>query len=366
MPDDRSRLPGFPAGRAGLRRIADHPGLGGSRAILRRQILELLERLAILGLAICALLALGTVGYMVTEGASVGFGFVWALDTVATVGSIPEPDSAGGQILKILLIVFGVGTLFYALVTVTEFFVSGHLSGLLDERRVLRKIDSLRDHILICGFGRVGRQVARDLQAAGRDFVVLDNNPEQTREHAEAMGAPFIEGSPSDDEVLRGAGIMRAAGVIACVDSDAENIFITLTARELRADISIVARASVEDSESKLRRAGANRIVSPYRESGAEMARSVLNPQVTGVVEVTPEYRMEEIEVTVGCAGAGRPLDEVRGSATIVALRRGDGTVEPQPPSDAVLEEGDVVVAMGEAQALERLEMLMAPAGAGA
>ena len=366
MGDDSRRLPGLPTGRAGLRRIAHHPGLGGSRALLRRQLVELLERLALLGFAICALLAVGTVGYMVTEGTSVGFGLVWALDTVATVGSIPEPTGTGGQILKVLLIVFGVGTLFYALVTLAEFFVAGHLSGLLEERRVLRKIDSLYNHILICGFGRVGRQVARDLQAAGRDFIVLDNNPGETREHADAMGAPFIEGSPSDDEVLRGAGIMSAAGVIACVDSDAENIFITLTARELRPDLAIVARASVEDSESKLRRAGADRIVSPYRESGAEMARSILHPQVTGVVEVAPGYRMEEIEVTVGCAGAGGTLEEVRGSATIVALRRRGGTVEPQPPSDTVLEEGQVIVAMGEAKALERLETLMVPGPAGA
>jgi voltage-gated potassium channel len=177
------------------------------------------------------------------------------------------------------------------------------------------------------------------------------------------MGVPFIEGSPSDDEVLRSAGIMRAAGVMACVDSDAENIFITLTARELRSEITIVARASVEDSESKLRRAGADRIVSPYRESGAEMARSILHPQVTGVVEVAPEYRMEEIEATVGCSGAGRTLGEVRGESTIVALRRADGAVLPQPSPDEVLTEGDVVVAIGEARALEQLEALMAPAG---
>ena len=117
---------------------------------------------------------------MITEGTSVGFGLVWALDTVATVGSIPEPPAAGGQILKVALIVFGVGTLFYALVTVTEFFVAGHLAGLLEERRTLRMIDSLSDHILICGFGRVGRQVARDLRAARRRFVVLDNNPDET------------------------------------------------------------------------------------------------------------------------------------------------------------------------------------------
>jgi voltage-gated potassium channel len=359
---DQGQLPRLPLRRTELRRIADHPGLGGTRAALRRQLLQFLERLGVLVAAICILLAAGTLGYVVTEGTSVGYGLVWALDTVATVGSIPEPTSTAGQILKVCLIVFGVGTLFYALVTVTEFFVAGHLSGLLDERRQLKKIDALSDHILICGFGRVGRQAARDLRMAGRDFVVLDNNPEETREHAEAVGAPFVEGSPSDDEVLRSAGIMHAAGVMACVDSDAENIFITLTARELRSDIAIVARASVEDSESKLRRAGADRIVSPYRESGAEMARSILHPQVTGVVEVSPEYRMEEIEVTVGCAAAGKALSEVRGSSTIVALRRSDGSVEPQPSDDTVLSDGDVLVAMGERGPLEDLETLMAPA----
>jgi voltage-gated potassium channel len=314
-----------------------------------------------LGLAICVLLAAGTAGYVVTEGTSVGFGFVWALDTVATVGSIPEPVSGGGQVLKVLLIVFGVGTLFYALVTITEFFVSGHLSGLLEERRALKKIDSLSDHILICGFGRVGQQAARDLQAAGRRFVVIDSNPAETREHAEAIGAPFIEGSPSDDETLRAAGIMRAAGVMACVDSDPENIFIALTAREMRSDITIVARASVEDSESKLRRAGADRIVSPYKASGSEMVRYALHPQVSGVVDVAPEYRMEEIEVTVGCEAAGKTLEEVRGSSVIVALRRPDGTVRPQPPAESVLQDGDVLIAMGETGALERLEGLLAP-----
>jgi voltage-gated potassium channel len=329
-----------------------------------RQLRPFLDRLAMLGLAICVLLAAGTIGYMVTEDASVGYGLVWSLDTVATVGSIPEPTGTGGQIVKVALIVLGVGTLFYALVTVTEFFVSGHLSGLLEERRALRKIEALSDHILICGFGRVGRQAARDLRAAQCRFVVIDNNAGETREHAEAIGAPFIEGSPSDDDVLRAAGIMRAAGVMACVDSDAENIFTTLTARELRSDITIVARASVEDSESKLRRAGADRIVSPYKASGSEMVRYTLHPQVTGVVDVAPEYRMEEIEVTVGCEAVGQTLEQVRGSSVIVALRSPDGTVQPQPPAETVLSDGDVLIAMGETSALERLESLMVPATA--
>jgi voltage-gated potassium channel len=235
-----------------------------------------LTRLALLTLAIGLLLAAGTAGYALTEHVSVGFGFIWALDTVATVGSIPEPASTAGQIVKIALIVLGVGTLFYALVTVAEFFVAGHLSGLLDERRALKQIDALNDHVLVCGFGRVGRQVARDLRDAGRDFVVIDTDVEGTREHAEATGAPIIHGRASDDDVLHRAGIMRAAGVIACVDSDAENVFITLSARGLRSNLTIVARASEEDSEPKMLRAGADRVVSPYKESGSEMVRLAL------------------------------------------------------------------------------------------
>ncbi len=270
---DQGRLPGLPLRRSHLRRIAEHPGLGGGRAMLRRQALQFIERLAVLVAAICVLLAVGTVGYMLTEGASVGFGFVWALDTVATVGSIPEPQSSGGQVLKVGLIVLGVGTLFYALVTVAEFFVAGHLSGLLEERRLLKEIDSLNDHILICGFGRVGRQAARDLRAEGRDFVVIDTNVDETAGHAAALEAPIVHGAASDDSVLRRAGIMRAAGVIACVDSDAENVFITLTVREMRPDLPIVARAAVEDTERKLHHAGADRVVSPYKESGSEMVR---------------------------------------------------------------------------------------------
>jgi voltage-gated potassium channel len=240
---------------------------------LQGELRQFLRRLAIVVGAIVVLLAAGTAGYVLTEGASVGFGFVWALDTVATVGSIPEPASTAGQIVKVALIVLGVGTLFYALVTVTEFFVAGHLSGLLEERRLLMEIDSLNDHILICGFGRVGRQAARDLRAAGRDFVVIDTNIEETKGHAAALEAPIIHGAASEDSVLRQAGIMRAAGVIACVDSDAENVFITLTVRELRPDLPIVARAAVEDSERKLRHAGADRVVSPYKETGSEMVR---------------------------------------------------------------------------------------------
>ncbi len=323
------------------------------------------RRLVWLAVVIVGLLAFGTVGFIVTEGASVWRAFRWTLDTVATIGSIPPPSDEGGQILIVVLIVLGVGTLFYALVTATEFLVAGHLSGLLYERREQRMIDSLSDHYIICGYGRVARQVARDLQAAGADYVVIDESPDN-RELARASDVRFIEGRPSDDHQLRAAGIERARAVVACVDSDAENIFITLTARELREDISIVARASVEDSENKLRRAGADRVISPYKASGHEMARYALHPQVAGVVDVAPEYRMEEIEITQGCEGCGKTVGDVRGGSVIVALRRRDGGVTVQPPAETTLDVGDVLVAMGTVRTSERLERLFEPTAAAA
>lgn len=331
----------------------------------RLELVLFLRRLAQLGIVVLILLVAGTMGFVLAEGTSVWDGFGWALDTVATVGSIPAPESAGGQIVKVVLIVLGVGTLFYALVTVTEFFVAGHLSGLLEDRRQQKMIDSLTDHYLICGFGRVGRQVARDLQAAGASYVVIDSNPDN-HELAQGLGIRFIEGSPSEDEVLRAAGIERARAVMACVDSDAENIFITLSARELRGDIKIIARAAAEHSEMKLRRAGADRVISPYKASGAEMARLGLHPQVAGVVDVAPSYRMEEIEVSPGCDGVEHSIGDIRGGSFIVALRRPDGSFLAQPPGETVLHPGDVIVAMGTDRTMDRLETLFQPVSAAA
>jgi voltage-gated potassium channel len=331
------------------------------RARARRELLMFLRRLAFLGGLIVALCAFGTIGFAVTEGTNAWDSFVWSLDNIATVGAVDAPDSTGGEIVKVVLIVLGVGTLFYGLVSLTEFFVAGHLSGLLDERRQQRMIDSLTDHYLICGFGRVGRQVARDLRAAGSRYVVIDENPDN-RELATAVGVRFIEGSPSDDEVLRSAGIERARAVLACVDSDAENIFITLTARELRDDIVIVARASLEDTEKKLRRAGADRVISPYKTSGSEMARLALHPFVTGVVDVAPEYRMEEIVVGPGSRGENCPIADIAGGAIVVALRRPDGRAVAQPSTDTMLRAGDIIFVLGTPRTLDRLEQLFTPA----
>ncbi len=328
----------------------------GSGAAADRQLRIFARRIALLGAMLAGLLLLGALGLVLAEGVGAWYAFRWALDTVATVGGFPQPHTLAGQIVHVALIVLGVGTLFYALATVTEFFVAGHLGELLTARRMQKTIDSLTDHHIICGFGRVGRQVARDLRAARAKYVVIDSNTDN-RELAQGVGVRFIEGDAADDAVLARAGIARARSLIACADSDAENIFITLTARELRADIAILARAAAEDSEKKLKRAGADRVISPYKSSGTEMARLALHPQLSGVVDVDAEYRMEEILVREGCEGARQSVGDIRGGAMIVGLRR-DSRFQPQPPGDIVLLPGDVVMAMGTPTALERLEDL--------
>jgi len=329
------------------------------RAIARREVRLFIRRLTILLVALVALVLVGTIGFAAIEKVSPAYGFEWTLDTVTTLGSIPDPTDTAGRALKVFLELLGIGTLFYGLATVAEFFVSGQLSGVLEERRTEKMIDSFTDHYIVCGFGRVGRQVSRDLRDAGAQHVVIDPNP-ANREAAVAAGIPLIESEASDDEVLKHAGIDRAQGVIACVDSDAENIFITLTARELRSDIMIIARASAEDSEKKLLRAGADRVISPYKTSGAAMARLALRPQVGGALDVA-DYRMEEIEVSQDCQVVGMTVGAVSGPAVIVAIRHPDGRLETQPPEPTVLNVGDMVIAMGPPDAVEQLDRMFQP-----
>jgi voltage-gated potassium channel len=325
-----------------------------------RELALFARRLGKLGGAILLLVVGGTLGFVLAEDVSLWDGFTWALDTIATTGSIQAPTDTAGEAVKVVLTLLGVGTLFYALVTVTEFFVSGHLGELLADRRRRRMIEGLSDHFVICGYGRVGRQVARDLRAAGARYVVIDPDPANVEVAQGMVGVRAIVAEPSDDEALRLAGIERARAVVAAVDSDAENIFITLTARELNPTIAIVARASVEDSERKLKRAGADRVISPYQATGAEMARLALHPQVSGSVDVDEDYRVEEIQVSPGCQGAGQALRDIRGGAMVVGLRR-DGGFQPQPPGDTILSPGDVIVAMGTPRTMDRLEKLFAP-----
>jgi voltage-gated potassium channel len=322
--------------------------------------IEAIRRFAFLIATLLTVVIVGSIALSLVEHTSLGFGFIWTMNTITTIGSEPEPKDTAGRVILVVLELFGIGTLFYGLATFAEFFVSGRLSGALSLRRTQKMIDSYSDHYIVCGYGRVGRSVARDLLAHNADVVVIDHNPDN-RAHADADGVRWVEGHASDDDVLIRAGIRKAAAVLACVDSDAENIFVTLSARELQTGITIIARASAEDAEKKLLRAGANRVISPYKTTGVEMARIALHPQIEGTVEVA-DYRVEQIEVLPNCAGAGRTVGAARGRTVIVAIRHNDGRFEPQPAPQTEIKVGDTLIALGTTVALEELEQLFQPA----
>jgi voltage-gated potassium channel len=323
---------------------------------------QFVRRVGMLLGALIVLSLVSAVAFSLVEHVSLAFGLVWTLDTVTTLGTVHQPQNTGGRVIVAVLELLGIGSLFYAFATVAEFFVSGHLSGVLEVRRMRRMIDTYSDHYIVCGYGRVGRQVALDLHRRTRLVVVIEAS-DAGRDLADADGMTWLQGNASDDEILKQAGIATAEAVISCVDSDAENVFVTLSARQLRSDITIVSRSSGENAENKLQRAGADRVISPYKTTGAEMARIALHPQIATISEFAG-YRVEQIDVSPDCDGIGRSVADVRGQSVIVALGRADGNFEPQPSPEAIIRSGDRLIALGTPDALEALENIFQSAKA--
>jgi voltage-gated potassium channel len=257
----------------------------------------------------------------------------------------------------------------YVGAAIVEAIAGDAISGALAKRRRQRAIERLENHFIICGYGRVGRRVAEEFTANGVPFVVLDFS-EEAIETATEAGVLFVEGNGVEDEDLAQAGLERARGLVASSDSDADNLYITLSARAARPDLSIVARASDEDAQRKLRLAGADRVVMPYATAGRVMANLVLKPQVTAFLDVVmtaegDDFRLEEIEVTETCARAGRTLRDLRvreeTGAMIVAVRKPDGRFDTTPDPEELIEVGDVLIGVGTAEEIRRLEDFFAP-----
>ena len=281
--------------------------------------------------------------------------------------TVPKNDSA--RIITIFLVLAGISIFAYIGSLVVEAIARGVIGGLWAERRRRRAIEALREHYIICGFGRVGRRVAEEFRHERAPFVVLDFS-EDAKEAAAEQNVLFIEGNATDDEDLRAAGIERARGLVAASDDDADNLYIALSARSANPDLLIVARASNEEAAKKLRLAGADRIVQPYQAAGRVMANLMLRPQVTAFVDVVTsstgsDLRFEEIEVTRECGQGGRSIRDLdirkEAGALIVALRKRDGTFDTTPRPDATLEVGDVLIAAGTEEELRLLEELFAP-----
>jgi voltage-gated potassium channel len=327
-----------------------------------------LRQVARLLAAIAVTLVGGTIGFRETLGEPWFQALYRAVVTATLAGLDTVPSNNGARIVSMILVFCGLTIIAYAGAVIVEAIAGGVFTGVLAERRKERTIERLGDHFIICGYGRVGRQVADEFRAAGASYVVLDFSPHAVAA-AKEHGDLLIEGDATEDEDLRRAGIERAAGIVIASDDDADNLYITLSARSVRTDLQIVARASDEDAEKKLKLAGADRVVMPYTAAGRTMANLVLKPQVTAFLDAVttaagPDLHMASIEVDPSCANAGKSIREIRvrhrTGAIVVALRKRDGTFDTTPEPDAVIEPGDVIVGVGTTEELRALEDLFA------
>ncbi len=319
------------------------------------------RRIQLALLAVLAVLAAGSIGYVVL-GFSALDAVYQTVTTITTVGFREvHPLGTAGKIFTIVLIVVGVGTALYAFSVVLESLVEGHLRQHFERRKMERDIARMSGHTIVCGWGRVGRAVASYLVGQDVAVVVVDLDPQRVA----GITHPALTGDVTDDEVLRKAGIMRARALVTAINTDAENVYVTLSARSLRPDLIIIARARTEASESKLLRAGATRVVNPQRIGGQRIAAAALQPNVVEFLDVVMhdrslEFRLEEVPVRAGSRLAGHTLQEATAGETpgalVLALRGRDGTFLTNPPMHTPVDAGYILIAIGTQQQISALQ----------
>jgi len=313
--------------------------------------------------ALFLLILIGAGGYMLIEGWSFSDSIFMTIITLSTVGykEVHELTQAGRAFTS-FLIVGGVGVMFYTATAIVGYFIEQGIEGIMWRRKMKNQISKLKNHFIICGYGRVGKEVAAAFSRSKASFVIIDPNEAACAE-AKQQGYLYLIGSGSSDEVLKEAGIGRARGLIAATGSDAENIFITLSARELNPRLFIVARTSSEDTVPKLERAGANRVVFPLRLGGRRMAMLALRPLAVDFIDTvfgkpSSPLELEDIEVVAESPLSGKRISEGEklSGLTILALRKKDGTLIPKPEAEMFIEPGDQLVVIGKRRQLEKLE----------
>lgn len=289
------------------------------------------------------------------------------LTTVTTVGyEEVHPLGPAGRIFTMTVIVAGVGTVLYSIGIFGELVVEGHLASYARMRGMERRIADLRDHYIVCGYGRMGSQVTAEFAHLDTQFVVVDNNPAPL-ERLRSSNILYVEGDATSDEALIAAGILRAKGLVSAVDSDERNVFITLTARALNPTLFIVARSSFPDSVEKLRRAGANQVVSPYLMGAHRMAALAVRPVAVDVLDTVLhgeniDLVVEEFMVPPSSRMLGRTLGDSglrSAGANVLAVRKRSGQLRINPPDSLVLESDDLLVAIGTREQVDAAERLL-------
>ncbi len=326
-----------------------------------------MRRLLLLGALLAGMIAIGAAWYALIEGFTPLDAVYQAVTTLSTVGFREvQPLGASGKIFTIVYILCGVGLLFYTATTTVETLVVGDLTQELGLRRNNRKVRRMDHHFVICGYGRVGREVASELESRGEAFVIVDRD-EHTLAASEHPRSVLVRGDATEEATLRAAGVERARALIAAADSDVENTYIVLTARALNASVFIVARAGSEPAERRLVSAGANRIVSPYRIGGRRMALSAVQPMLMEFMDTLATHGgtepggkfLAEIVVDQGADGlVGRSLQEVfppSGGLQVMGIERAGGQLHVGPRGDSMIESGDRLMVYGESEAIEHL-----------
>ncbi|HHL33256.1 MAG TPA: potassium channel protein [Desulfobulbaceae bacterium] len=308
----------------------------------------------------------GTFGYMFLEHLSFWDSMYLTIITIATVGyGDLVPVRSGGKVFTIFLLFAGAGLVMYTLSKITEAMVEGSLRRMLERRKMDKKIARLHDHFIICGFGRIGQVISEILEDAGRPFVVIERDPEVLRE-IDQLGYISVEGEAEEDEILHVAGIEKASGLIAVVSTDADNLFITLTARGLNPSLFILARSSgSKGTRTKLLRAGASKVISPYYIGARRMAQLLLRPTVTDFIDLAMYagelgLKLEEILVSENAVFANKNLMESgirkRHDIIVVAIKRDAGDMLFNPKPDTMILPRDIMIVLGEADHIIALE----------
>ena len=319
--------------------------------------------LALAAAWLIGVIALGTVGYVVIEGWGWFDALYMTVTTITTVGGgEPRPLTLGGKWWTILTVAVGFGVLTYTVLALFAYVVEGGFVAAVEERRTRQRVSRMRNHFILCGYGRVGREIALEFSQERIDFVVVDSN-EDSLARATSEGYTVVHGDAANVETLKRAGIDSARGLVTAVDSNADNIYVTLSARVLKPDIFIVARANAEDAEQKIRLAGANRVISPYTIGGRRMASLAMRPTAVEFVDTVlsadnGQLLLEDITIRDGSGWIGRALIELfpgGDEAFVLALKR-DGAMRFRPAGETELRSGDELVTAGPPDAIRALE----------
>lgn len=328
---------------------------------------RLIRRILFIGGLLYITLVVGTIGFRF-EGYSWFDGFYMTLMTITTVGHQDLARlSRAGRIFNVFLILFGVSAMFLALGAMTQTIIELEFQDRYGKRRKKRMINNLHDHFIVCGFGRVGRNASYEFQKEHAPFLVIDRN-EQRVEKAQNAGMIAVVADATQDDSLRAAGVMRAKGLIAALPSDAENLFIILSAKTLNPGLVVVTRASEEEAGEKLRRAGADTVLTPYAMAGHQLADALLRPHVVQFMEfakgdIGPKVSMEQVRVAPKFAFGKKPLGQLleprQSEVIVLAVRREGGEIVFNPSADFEISAGDFLIVMGERPSLQSLEQIL-------